>query len=300
MIITRLLAAVLALYSSTALAAAAPKKPKSGIVLGCKSDPPQQFVSEAKAVATAEAEQVDTMATLSGPSNLSIITVDTYFHVVAAGKDISDGWVPATAPKLQLAAMNAAYAPWGIVFRLKGVDWTVNQAWADDLDTDAMKASLRKGNYAALNIYFQRTIMGGTASGFCYFPMAGPPAKGSQWYNADGCQVQSLTMPGAAPPGWWPMQGLIAVHEVGHWFGLFHTFQGYSCEGTGDTIADTPTTLGPSTDCSRKNTCPTRKGVDMVNNYMDYSGEGCWSAFTTGQGKRMRSNWKVYRKVANK
>ncbi|KXJ93506.1 hypothetical protein Micbo1qcDRAFT_203578 [Microdochium bolleyi] len=293
MMITRFFTAALAL-SSTTLAAAAPKKPKSGIVMGCKSEPSAQFVMESKANAAVEAAQVD----IAG-SNLSLITIDTYIHIVAASKDIDGGWVPSTAPAQQIAAMNKAYAPWGIAFALKGVDWTVNQTWSDDLDTTTMKTRLRKGGYSALNLYFQRTIQGGTASGFCYFPMSTTPAKGSQWYIADGCQVQALTMPGGSPPGWWPMQGMIAVHEVGHWFGLFHTFQGYSCDGPGDTIGDTPVESSPSSDCKPKNSCPNKKGMDPVNNYMDYSGEGCWNSFTNGQGKRMRANWNKYRKGKN-
>ncbi|KAH7033682.1 uncharacterized protein B0I36DRAFT_362324 [Microdochium trichocladiopsis] len=289
MMIPRLLAAVLAL-TSTASAAAAPKPPQSGVGLGCKSEPSAQFLSESKINALAEDSTVEVQAPAP-------IVVDTYIHIVAAGKDITDGWVSQTVVNAQVAALNKAYAPWNISFKLLGTDWTVNQTWADDLDSMAMKAALRKGTYKTLNIYFQRTIMGGTASGFTYFPMSGPPVKGSYWFNADGAQVQTLTMPGGAPPGWWPMQGMIAVHEIGHWFGLYHTFQGNSCDGAGDMIKDTPQESAPATGCAKpSDSCPSLKGVDPVNNYMDYSGEGCWTQFTKGQAKRMRTNWKIYRK----
>jgi len=296
MMIPRLFTAALAL-TTTALAAAAPKVPKSGMALGCKSEPSAKFIAESKSVAAAEAASVEVETTAA-----ATVTVDTYFHIVAAGKDITDGWVSQSVANAQLAALNKAYAPYGFQFALKGTDWTVNQTWADDLDPDAMKAALRRGSYSALNIYFQRTIMGGTASGFCYFPMSGPPAKGSQWFVADGCQVQTLTMPGGAPPGWYPMQGMISVHEVGHWFGLYHTFQGNSCDGPGDYIKDTPQESVAATACSNGgkalDSCPGLKGLDPVKNYMDYSGEGCWQQFTKGQARRMRTNWKLYRKNA--
>lgn len=71
-------------------------------------------------------------------------------------------------------------------------------------------------------------------------------------------------------------QGKTAVHEVGHWFGLLHTFQDNSCEkgSSGDFIADTPQQLTATDGCPvGKDSCPGVEGVDAIGNFMDYSSD---------------------------
>lgn len=47
-----------------------------------------------------------------------------------------------------------------------------------------------------------------------------------------------------------------------------------SCNSDGDGIADTPMQRSPTQGCpKRKDTCPGQKGVDSINNFLDYSGE---------------------------
>ena len=101
----------------------------------------------------------------------------------------------------------------------------------------------------------------------------------------DGCIIALQTMAGYNDPD--PIfrccdKGLTAVHEVGHWFGLFHVFQqdslglGHSniCEGNGDFVADTPPQLSPTWGCpAYKDTC-IGGGGDSIHNYMDYSDDG--------------------------
>ena len=75
---------------------------------------------------------------------------------------------------------------------------------------------------------------------------------------------------------------------MGHWFGLFHVFQGQSCSGAGDSVSDTPIQRVATSGCpSTQDSCPAVAGLDSINNYMDYSDDICYSSFTTGQENRM-------------
>jgi PKD repeat protein len=83
------------------------------------------------------------------------------------------------------------------------------------------------------------------------------------------------------------------VHEIGHWLGLFHPFQGGSsgsgCDNDGgDNVDDTPPVAAESFGCHpTANTCHTDKPdlPDMVQNFMDYS--DCTHLFTRGQKDRI-------------
>jgi hypothetical protein len=89
--------------------------------------------------------------------------------------------------------------------------------------------------------------------------------------------------------------GKVAVHEVGHYFGLRHIWgDDLNCTGD-DGINDTPSAADYSYFlCSQNsNTCEDNINgedlFDMVENYMDYSFPGCQVAFTNDQNAFM--NW---------
>ncbi|GAB7352964.1 hypothetical protein MBLNU459_g3535t1 [Dothideomycetes sp. NU459] len=226
------------------------------------------------------------------------IVVNTAFHVVT--KAASQGSITPAMVTAQLNELNAAYNPHNIKFKLVNTTYTVNDAWAVGAGPDgtAMKQALRTGTYSTLNIYFQ-TDLYGSILGTCTLPTAiGPPGAtpAPTVYLADGCNVQANTMPGGAVLGY--NQGKTAVHETGHWLGLLHTFEGYSCAGPGDFVADTPPESASTDGCPvkpPKDSCPGAAGVDPIHNYMDYSTDACYESFTPLQQVRMAEMWAAYR-----
>lgn len=225
----------------------------------------------------------------------SPIAVDTYFHVLTtnANKDKYSNWQKMAQD--QVGVMNKAYNSHGISFSLKGSELTVNDKWAVGAggDMDAMKKALRKGSYRSLNIYFHSDLQGGIL-GVCTMPSSIGSNPTPATYQKDGCNVQAGTMPGGSTLGY--NQGMTAVHETGHWMGLLHTFEGNSCSGDGDFIADTRAEKQQTDGCPiGKNTCPGVAGVDPIHNYMDYSIDACYEDFTAGQEARMKQLWAQFR-----
>ncbi|TYA52401.1 M43 family zinc metalloprotease [Formosa maritima] len=81
-------------------------------------------------------------------------------------------------------------------------------------------------------------------------------------------------------------KGRTMTHEVGHYLGLYHTFQG-GCLGGGDLVADTPAVDSPNFGCPTGHvSCGT---VDMIENYMDYTDDTCMNTYTAGQKVRVQA-----------
>ncbi|MFL2623912.1 MAG: M43 family zinc metalloprotease, partial [Flavobacteriaceae bacterium] len=77
--------------------------------------------------------------------------------------------------------------------------------------------------------------------------------------------------------------GRTTTHELGHFFNLYHTFQGDSCDED-DGIADTPNIDGNNFGCPADGSIP---GCDdqpaLTMSYMDYTDDNCMYMFTQGQ-----------------
>lgn len=88
--------------------------------------------------------------------------------------------------------------------------------------------------------------------------------------------------------------GKALIHELGHYFNLYHTFQGAcsgsgsDCETAGDKVCDTPQANGPVASCATPmNTCTANPDMDDLSNFMSYTFDSCKDYFTTGQSERM-------------
>ena len=84
------------------------------------------------------------------------------------------------------------------------------------------------------------------------------------------------------------------MHEVGHWLGLYHTFQG-GCSSWNDEVSDTPAVSEPNYGCPSGVDSCLGGGADLVNNFMDYTADSCMDSFTDGQFSRVQLLWTAFR-----
>ena len=169
-----------------------------------------------------------------------------------------------------------------------GVTYTNNTGWYNDSGTYYNSLGWDTERY--LNIYTN------TAGGFLGY-VAGFPADGTAGQPQDRVVVlwEAYGRDGAYGPPF--DQGRTLTHEVGHYLGLFHTFQGGcdsgSCYTQSDLICDTNSESGPHFGCT--NGTSSCGSVDPIENYMDYSDDLCMNQFTPEQVNRMRCSLLNYR-----
>ncbi|CCO34847.1 Extracellular metalloprotease 1 [Rhizoctonia solani AG-1 IB] len=280
----------LAFGVSSALAA-----PFTNRTVTCASTP------SAEEVAAAEAHFASHKVSAKlGPNAKFAATIPVYWHVLQSGSSLSQGNILDSQITNSISVLNSDYAGTGILFTLAGTDRTTNSLWfnragpSNSFQTE-MKTALRKGGASALNVYsvgFTNVSPAGLL-GYATFPSSysGAPTD-------DGVVILYSSVPGgsAAPFN----LGRTLTHEVGHWVGLYHTFQG-GCSSPGDYVDDTPPQYdgfgGPTSGCpAGKDTCP-GGGVDPIHNYMDYSDDSCMTEFTAGQTLRLQSQISTYRGI---
>jgi hypothetical protein len=225
-------------------------------------------------------------------------TINVYWHVINRGSGIANGDIPNSQITNQIDVLNEAYDPQGDGsgwrFNLVSTTRTTNSTWytcaGGSCETN-MKNALHAGTARDLNIYSNN--MGGGLLGWATFP-----SSYSSQPKMDGVVILYSSVPGGTASPY--NLGDTATHEVGHWMGLYHTFQGGCAKNAsqGDAVGDTPAERSPAYGCPvGRNTCsgPRFPGNDPIENFMDYSDDSCMFEFTTGQDSRMNSQYTTYR-----
>jgi hypothetical protein len=226
------------------------------------------------------------------PANkVANVTVPVHVHVIKP----ATGWngLPTTSQiNDQIAVLNSAYASTGFSFTLVSNDSAANSTWytcqPGSTGESQMKTALHLGGAADLNVYFNN--MGGGLLGWATFPWDYASAS-----SKDGVVILYSSVPGGTASPY--NLGDTATHEIGHWLGLYHTFQG-GCNGNGDYVSDTPAERSAAYGCpSGRDTCTTPKtpGLDPITNFMDYTDDSCMFQFSSAQASRMNTMWANYR-----
>ncbi|SCV74881.1 BQ2448_7910 [Microbotryum intermedium] len=244
-----------------------------------------------------------------------ITYVRMFWHQIVKSKTPEGGLLTNDMFKSQINAVNQLFSDNGIPFRvhldLQDVEVIVdprmsqNYVLGGQADID-FKKRLRRGGAADLNVYSVLSISSGHG-GYGTYP----------WFYRDGNDVSkaldgvTLKSDMVGPDREKVKQnrndgvlGKLLAHEILHWLGLMHTFEGNSCSGEGDHVADThPQSVAgsecPGPEIEFQKSCPAshnlKHAFDNYDNIMDYTNETCRTKITCGQITRAIAMWKQWR-----
>jgi len=237
------------------------------------------------------AAEKDRHAVLSGlQTRATGGTINVYFHTIT--NSTGAGAIDQAQINDQIAVLNKAYKTGNWEFKLASVDVTVDNDWfvtaPGEPSEKKMKTALRKGTAKDLNLYSANIGQG--LLGWATFPKDYASAP-----SMDGVVMLYTSLPGGSATNY--NEGDTATHEVGHWMGLYHTFQGGCREiNGGDGVADTPAEKQANYGCPGVvDSCPSEPGNDPTTNFMDYVYDSCMTEFTTGQFARIVDEFTAYR-----
>jgi hypothetical protein len=221
--------------------------------------------------------------------------VPVVFHVIR--RTDGTGEISDALLQSQIDVLNEDFGAYGngapgtntrVQFTLAGITRTTNNTWYND--SGSYYNSLAWDPTEFLNVY---TNSASGYLGYAYVPSGGG-GVGNLWDRVV-CLWSSVGRPGPIGPPY--DLGRTATHEIGHYLGLYHTFDGgctspSGCYNNGDLICDTNPEASPNFSPCTRITCGS---PDPTRNYMDYSDDVCMNQFTLDQTHRMRCTLENFR-----
>jgi Pregnancy-associated plasma protein-A len=217
--------------------------------------------------------------------------IDVYLHIITSG-DGQAGRLQTADIDGQMAALNYQFSSTDFQFKLVGTDYTANDSWfamaPGSIEEGDAKTALRKGTAEDLNIY--TAAPEGRQRGWATFPWS------YEMDHANDGIVIAFTriMPASGRHGPYSKSRTIA-HQIGHWAGLYHTFQG-GCTEPGDWVSDTGAQKSPTVSFdipSTRQSCGV--AYDPIHNTMNFTEDEWMWGFTPLQGDRMSAAFDAYR-----
>ena len=244
---------------------------------------------EQRAIARETRARLEARGVTKADVRATSASVPVHVHVMAAADgtgDVTDAQIEA-----QIEVLNGSFAgqksadaaDTGFSFRLAGVDRYYDDVYHRDRSSAQYRKATRQGGPNALNMWLVD---------FKYLGIATFPWDYARNGAIDGIRVHFASLPGGSIANY--DEGETATHEAGHWFGLYHTFQG-GCTSTNDEVGDTPAQNGSTYGCPEGRDSCSLPGLDPIHNYMDYSFDACYNQFTPGQASRADQMWAAYR-----